>query len=161
MATDFLTLMRRDHDDLDRGLAALLTPAITTTELRCALDGVRLGLTAHTEAEDIVLAVALGDRVSSELAALLREARGAHRGQEGALTSLVCTPPGTPTWRKRAGELRLAVASHAEWEEHWLVPALQRVAPHAYDRLAGAFATERLRQLAMQAPSGPIYAIAS
>lgn len=161
MATDFLTLVRRDHDDLDRGLAALVAPSTTATELRSALDGVRLGLTAHAEAEDIVLAVALGGRISTELDALLREARAAHRTQEGALASLICTPPTSPNWRKRADVLRQAVATHAEWEETWFVPAIQRVAPQAYERLAGAFATERLRQLAMQLPSAPIYAIAS
>ena len=50
--TDFLMLLQRDHHDLETGLDELLQ-ATTVMEIRSALDGVRLGLTAHAEAEDI------------------------------------------------------------------------------------------------------------
>ena len=52
---DFLQLVRRDHDDLEAGLRELSRPMLAAGELRTALDGIRLGLTAHAEAEDIVL----------------------------------------------------------------------------------------------------------
>jgi hypothetical protein len=161
MVTDFLTLLRRDHHELVGGLAELLTPAITVAELRGTLDGVRLGLTAHVEAEDIVLAVALAGRTTRPLEALVREVRASHLAQERALASLVCAPPGSAAWQQHASELRRAVRDHAVWEESWVVPAIREAAPDAYARLAGAFATERLRQLTMQQPSGPIYAVAS
>src|SRR4051812_6392092 len=41
LMTDFLTLLRRDHHDLEVGLDELLEAA-TLAELRSALDGVRL-----------------------------------------------------------------------------------------------------------------------
>ena len=49
--TDFLMLVKRDHHDLECALDELLH-ALTIEQLRSALDGVRLGLTAHAEAED-------------------------------------------------------------------------------------------------------------
>src|SRR5436190_1950557 len=101
MPADFLTLLRRDHIDLQEELTQLLDPGASVAELRTALDGVRLGLIAHAEAEDIVL--------------------GAYE----------------------------------------LVPELPALRAHVpadyFTRLAGKFATERLRQLAMLQPSAPMF----
>jgi hypothetical protein len=158
MATDFLTLLRRDHLDLQRGLDELLDPAVTAIEIRSSMDGVRLGLTAHAEAEDIVLYRAIRRcKLAAQLEWLIGEARAGHLAQEGALASLVCTPPGTATWRDRALHLRVLVAEHAEWEESHVLPAIRAADAEIYAQLAGQFATERLRQLAMLQPSAPIY----
>lgn len=153
MPSDFLTLVHRDHADLQLELTQLLDPEATVIELRMALDGVRLGLTAHAEAEDIVLGVF--DTIPI-LSSLIRLAREAHLIQESALSSLVSTRPQTPTWRERATHLRDLVASHARQEERHLLPALREYAPEKYEMLAGKFATERLRQLAMLQPSAPM-----
>lgn len=154
--TDFLTLLRRDHHDLEVGLDDLLE-AVTLAQIRSALDGVRLGLTAHAEAEDIVLYGAL-QRVDARdlLEPYISQAREAHLAQEGALASLVCARPGTSTWRERARFLRELVREHAVIEEEIVVPAIRRYAPEVYEELAGAFATERLRQLSWQQPSAPV-----
>jgi hypothetical protein len=54
--------------------------------------------------------------------------------------------------------LRDLVRYHAEQEQRELVPALRCHAPEElYAKLAGAFATERLRQLSMLQPSAPLY----
>jgi hypothetical protein len=153
MATDFLMLLRRDHHDLAAGLSELME-ATSLLEIRSTLDGVRLGLTAHAEAEDIVLYHALSRCAPTGLEPLVGEARAAHLAQEGALAALVCTKPGTPTWRERAAHLRGLVIEHAKWEEEHVVVRLRELAPDVYAKLAGAFATERLRQLAMLQPSG-------
>jgi hypothetical protein len=154
---DFLTLLRRDHHDLEAGLDELLQ-AVTIQQLRSALDGVRLGLTAHAEAEDIVLYTALSRTPRRDaLEAHVSRAREAHLALEGALASLVCARPGTPTWCQRARFLRSMVHDHASYEEETVVPAIREQAPQVYDTLAGQFATERLRQLAMLQPSAPIY----
>lgn len=156
MPADFLHLLRRDHCDLQQELTRLLEPTATVAELRSSLDGVRLGLIAHAEAEDIVLG--RFDHVP-QLQVLVAQARAAHLAQEGALSALVTSRPGTIGWRDRARHLRELVAYHAGHEESCLVPAL---AVHADDealqQLAGAFATERLRQLAMMQPSAPAFA---
>jgi hypothetical protein len=154
MATDFLTLLERDHHDLACGLSELIEPT-SVEQIRSALDGVRLGLTAHAEAEDIVLYQALARLpVRTALEPLVDEARAAHRVQEAALSALVCTAPGTPTWGERARHLRRLVVEHAAWEVQHVVAQLRQLIPAVYDTLAGAFATERLRQLAMLQPSG-------
>ena|SRR5947207_1185484 len=153
MPTDFLTLLRRDHTDIQKELTDLLDPTATVAQLRSALDGVRLGLTAHAEAEDIVLG--RFDAVPS-LQLLVAQARAAHLGQEGALSALVSARPGTTPWRDRAHHLRELVHYHAIQEEENLLPAL-RAHTADYSQLAGAFATERLRQLAMLQPSAPVF----
>ena len=151
--TDFLTLLRRDHHDLEVGLEELLR-AGSMQQIRTALDGVRLGLVAHAEAEDIVLYAALdGDAARDALEPLLGQARDAHLAEEGALASLVVAPPGSSRWRERARVLYEMVREHAYIEEELLVPAIRRHAPEAYEALAGKFATERLCQLSMLEPS--------
>lgn len=154
MPTDFLTLLQRDHVDLQKELTQLLEPTATVGQLRTSLDGVRLGLTAHAEAEDIILG---RFEVIRALDVLVAQARAAHRAQETALSALVSTRPGTASWRDRACYLRELVRHHASQEEQLLLPALREHAPRElYEGLAGAFATERLRQLAMLQPSAPI-----
>jgi len=154
MPTDFLTLLQRDHVDLQNELTQLLEPTATVAQLRSALDGLRLGLTAHAEAENIVLGRFEG---IGALDVLVAQARAAHLAQEGALSALVSARPGTPVWRDRAHHLRELLLFHAAQEEAYLVPALRRHAPRElYEGLAGAFATERMRQLAMLQPSAPL-----
>ena len=152
MPTDFLTLLRRDHRDLQDELTQLLDPSATIVELRTALDGVRLGLIAHAAAEDIVLGAF--DMIPA-LEILIAQARAAHVTQEQALSALICARPQTSLWRDRARQLGSLVEYHASQEEMYLLPALRyHVPPDHYGRLAGAFATQRLRQLAMLQPSG-------
>ena len=132
----------------------LLEPVATRSQLGAALDGVRLGLTAHAEAEDIVLG--RFDAIPA-LEPVLAEARAAHLAQEVALAALVSARPGTAIWRDRAVHLRELIRRHALREELELLPALRCHAPRElYHGLAGAFATERLRQLAMLQPSAPL-----
>lgn len=158
MTMDLLTLLQRDHDDIVGGLTQLADPEATAAEIRTALDGVRLGLTAHAEAEDIVMYHVLVELAPGELVnAMVARMRAMHLEQESGLSSLVCATPGTTTWRDRAVRLRDLVRSHATYEEEHVLPAIRSAAPAVYDRLAGAFATERLRQLAMLQPSAPIY----
>lgn len=158
MGIDILALLRRDHEDLVRGIAALLSPEATIAQIRTDLDGARLGLTAHAEAEDIVFAHAVRQSPSSRaLALIVAEASQSHKLQEVALASLVCAPLGTPGWYDSAVWLRELVTEHADYEERHVLPAIRDLAPAAYDGLAGRFATERLRQLAMMAPSAPVY----
>ena len=153
MPTDFLTLLRRDHADLQHELTQLLDPCTGIADLRMALDGVRLGLIAHAEAEDIVLGRL--ERIP-ELQIPLALARAAHLAQEGTLSALVSLRPQTPQWCDRAQHLRELVEYHGVQEERYLLPALRQHAPEVFPQLAGLFATERMRQLAVLQPSTPM-----
>ena len=158
MGTDILTLLRRDHEDLDKGLVTLLDRAKSLGQIRTALDGVRLGLTAHAEAEDIVLTRAIRHSAARPmLEIVVREAAHAHRLQEIGLAAVVCTPVGTEEWYVRCAALRELVAEHARYEQANVLPALRELAPESYPGLAGKFATERLRQLSMLVPSAPMF----
>ncbi len=158
MGTDILTLLRRDHEDLDQGLFTLLDRSRSIGQVRTALDGVRLGLTAHAEAEDIVFSIAIQrSPARGVLQAVVDEAAQAHRRQELALAALVCTRLGTDEWYQRATLLRGLLGHHVTHEETVVLPAIRELAPDVYPGLAGKFATERLRQLSMLLPSAPVY----
>jgi len=158
MGPDILTLLRRDHDDLDKGLITLLDRSDTISQIRTALDGVRLGLIAHAEAENIVFSVAIRHcRAHAVLQPVVEGAAHAHRQQELALVAFVCTPVGTIEWYGRAAELRQLVRDHAQYEEANVLPAIRELAPDVYPTLAGNFATERLRQLSMLESSAPVF----
>ncbi|MEO8552760.1 MAG: hemerythrin domain-containing protein [Kofleriaceae bacterium] len=158
MGTDILTLLRRDHEDLDKGLITLLDRSRPIGQVRTALDGVRLGLTAHAEAEDIVFSIAIQrSPARPRLTEVVKDAGEAHRQQEMALAALVCTPMGTREWYQRSAGLRELVQVHARYEEAEVLPAIRELAPEVYPGLAGKFATERLRQLSMLVPSAPVY----
>lgn len=150
---ELMTLLRRDHADLETELTRLLDPVSTIAELRDTLDGVRLGLTAHAEAEDILLGRFARD---PELTAPIARSIASHLAQERALATLVIMPLGTAVWRDRVHHLRELLRFHAADEVRVLAPTL-RLHPE-YACLAGAFATERLRQLAMLQPSVPVFA---
>jgi hypothetical protein len=155
MAPSLLHLLRRDHDELELGLRALVRPR--TGELRNVLDGVRLGLTAHAEAEDIVVHTMLGGIGGARLAHVIAVRNDEHREQERALGALLRSHPATSLWRDRVLHLIALVREHRESSENVLGEALEHdVARERAARLAGAYATERMRQLAMLVPSAPI-----
>lgn len=158
MTTDLLTLLGRDHQDIATGLAELARPATSIGQIRTTLDGVRLGLMAHAEAEDIVVYHALMRFTpSANLVNLIKAGHGAHVAQERALGALVSQKPCSLVWREKATQLRDLVVHHADHEEEVILPLLRAEAPAPVWRsLAGEFATERLVQLGMLAPSAPI-----
>jgi len=153
MVPSLLQLLRRDHDELELGLRALVRPR--AGELRNVIDGVRLGLAAHMEAEDIVVDVALAPG-NADLARAIAERHADHREQDRGLAALLRSHPGTSLWRDRALHLIALVRRHRDTSEALLGQALAQLQPDQVARLAGAFATERMRQLAMLVPSGPI-----
>jgi hypothetical protein len=155
MGPSFLQLLRRDHDELEHGLRALVRPR--TSELRNVLDGVRLGLLAHVEAEDIVAEVAVAGRNRPRLARAIAERRTDHRDQERAFGAILRSAPGSSLWRDRTLYLIGLVRQHRASSEIALAEAFEaEVDPERVTRLAAAYATERLRQLGMLVPSAPI-----
>lgn len=163
MTPDIGTLLRRDHGDLESGLDELARPTTDLAEVRVTLDGVRLGLAAHVEAEDIVLSRAFSRFVPApRLRMLAAQGRASHVTQEAALSALVTARPGSSVWRDRAARLRDIIRGHSDIVEHELLPVLRDYTPASvYRSLAGEFATERLRQLAMLQPSAPIMSYAA
>jgi hypothetical protein len=147
MLPEFLDLIHREHAELEQHLALLTLPSTESGQLRASLDAVVLGLTAHAEAELIALQPFC---CVTPLQTLIAEIDAEHLAQEGALSALICAPLGTPCSRERAETLSELVHQHAVKEERYLPAAIRMHAgPEAYAMLAGTYATERLRQLAM------------
>jgi hypothetical protein len=155
MGTDISSLLHRDHEDIAKSLCALLDRSKPIGQIRIALDGLRLCLTAHAEAEDIVLARAMRDQ-PPVLRSLIDEVAHAHRLQEVALASVTCTPLGSHEWYSRCETLLGLVREHARNDRDNILPALRELAADVYPGLAGKFATERMRQLSMLMPSAPV-----
>lgn len=153
MIPDVCALMRRDHDDLDRGLVAMVDPMTPIDELMTLLDVMKLALAVHVAAEVKVFQSLLA-AVPGLLPVRLvdTQSRDDHTRQHQVLDSLARTRAGSDAWYSRALELRVLVMDHAEradlarWALHDHVP------PPLRRRLASDYATERLRVLARTSP---------
>src|SRR3954466_8142164 len=114
MIFDVCALVRRDHDDLDRALNAMVDPHTAPVELSNLLDVFRLAHAVHSAAEskvmDTMLARAGGPRTLSILA---MQARVEHVAQRAAADALGLVRPGSIAWYSQALELRVLVLDHA------------------------------------------------
>jgi plasmid stability protein len=73
------------------------------------------------------------------------------------LGHVLATPIASADWYELVHMLRIRAEAHAAREENELVPFLRDgLSAAEYRGLAGAFATERLRQLSMLQPSAPV-----
>jgi hypothetical protein len=155
---ELLRLIRRDHRELEMSLMELVATDLSPRQRRTILDGVRLGLESHGAAEDIVVYSAFARiPTTPALQCLIEQARVAHAEMDGMLANLLSTPMSSPEWIEHVHMLRLRAEAHAAREENDLMPVLKAaLAPELYRALAGAFATERLRQLSTLQPSAPI-----
>lgn len=153
MSPDVCALVRRDHDDLDRALAALVDPATRVDELVALLDVLRLALAVHVTAEakifDTLLEIVSGPEA---LRLICTQSRVEHGAQHAALDALAAARPASDTWFARALELRVLVLDHAARADlaRW---TLQDHVPTQLQRtLARDYATERMRVLARTSP---------
>ena len=149
MIPDVYALVRRDHDDLDRGLAAMVDPMTPAHELGTLLDVVKLALAVHVAAETSVFRPLLATPSLQRVAA---EARHEHARQQAALDLLALARPASDTWYARALELRVLVLDHAQQAElvRWVLQ--DHVPAPVLRRLAADYATERMRVLARTSP---------
>ena len=154
MLQDVCALVRRDHEDLDRGLAAMVDLRTPVAELMTLLEVFKLGLAVHIAAESRILASLL--RAAPEAKPLQRIAtmiRHEHVEQQATSDSLAAFCPGTEAWYARALELRILVLDHSTRADvqRWTLQDLVPVATHR--SLAGEYAAERLRVLARNSPA--------
>jgi hypothetical protein len=150
MKLDVCVLVRRDHDDLDRALAAMVDPATPPKELANLLDVFRLALAVHTAAEAKVLDLLVeSDR---RLTVLATSTRVEHMTQRATADALVAARPGSIGWYDGALELRILVLDHAARAEQLRWTLEDYVTPPGQRRLAAEYATERLRVLASTSP---------
>jgi hypothetical protein len=147
MAVDLCELLRNDHDDLDRALAAMVDPITSPRELSNLLEVVQLALAVHSAAEARVLELMLSQiPIPRSLGLVAQQVQTEHAAQRGAATALTHIRPGSIGWYSHANGLRRLVLDHAERADWQHIPiVLQR-------SLAAEYATERMRVLGTAAP---------
>lgn len=153
MVVDLSGLVRRDHEDLDRALLAMIAPRETRETLRGLLDGAQLALSAHIEAEQEVMQVFMA-RSPSRLGMrkYVNEIAAQHRAQDEALRAIRDTSPGTTSWYFRVVELRVLVLDHTSREPYLRAALAEHVSVDDNRELARDYATARLRQLSLMYP---------
>jgi hypothetical protein len=143
---DLEQLLSRDHAELDRYVRLLISITAFERDWWLALDGARLAFAAHAEATERLL----GDLLASTptlRGSAIDKVLAAHRAQEQALQRLMqCSDP-----LRAEGdtiELRALLLTHDEHHRLLFSPALRRaLTVPEYERLAGRYATERVRAL--------------
>lgn len=150
---DLSGLVRRDHEDLDRALLAMVAPRMTRETLLGLLDGARLSLSAHIEAETEVMQVFMSRSPSRlGMGKYLNEIASHHRAQHEALHAIRETSPGTTSWYFRVVELRVLVLDHTSREPFLRAALAEHISLDDNQQLARDYATARLRLLALMYP---------
>lgn len=150
---DACGLIRRDHDDLDRGLAALIDPTTPPKELVNLLDVFRLALAVHSAAESTMLDLLLSRiHAPRTLGLLATQTRFEHIAQREAAEVLTRVRPGSLDWYEHAKQLRQALGDHASRADHTRWTLLDHVPTDVRDAMTREYATERMRVLASTAP---------
>lgn len=146
-------LVRRDHDDLDRTLRALLDNRRPPSEYAELLDAFRIGLVAHVAAEAAVLA-AMVLRVQPPLLVrlIVKQLDDEHRAQLAAIDAVAGEVLGSAGWFEKLLELRIAFLDHAAREDYFPSSLLDHVVAGERRSLAAEYATERMRAMAALAP---------
>ncbi len=150
---DVCALIRRDHDDLDRGLAALVEPTTPPKELTNILEIFRLALAVHSAAESTMLDLLLS-RVHAPrtLGLLATQTRIEHIAQREAAEVLTRIRPGSLHWYEHAAHLRHTITDHASRADHTRWTLLDHVPIEVRRAITREYATERMRVLASTAP---------
>jgi hypothetical protein len=143
---DLSLLVARDHDQLDHAIARLVVVGVSPYERKTALESARVGLATHADGEATVLHAAL-EHVTSpqDFAGLVAQVLAAHRTQESILRRMDHHAD-RGDWVCCAVRLRRSLRAHAEHEQTVVMGALRRsLPPHEYQRLAGSYASEKVR----------------
>jgi hypothetical protein len=150
---DLCGLVHRDHEDLDRALLAMVEPRASRESLLALLDGARLALSAHIEAEAEVMQVFMA-RSPSRIGVrrCVGEITSQHRSQDQALNAIRDTTPGSTSWYFRVLELRVLVLDHASRESLMRATLAEHISLDDHRQLARDYATARMRMLAMMYP---------
>jgi hypothetical protein len=153
MGADLCALVRRDHDDLDGALGAMVNPATPPKELSNLLDIFLLALAVHIATETRVFST-LVQRVSGPrtLALIAEQCRQEHVEQRTAAEAMMTLRPGSIAWYESALELRVLVLDHSARGDYARYTLEDHVPLDIQRTLAREYAVERMRVLASTSP---------
>lgn len=147
---DLAVLVARDHEQLEQTISLLVEPSSSREARKSALEAARVGLATHADGEAKVLHAALAHVAApQDFAGLVAQVLAAHRTQESILRRMDHQAD-RGVWVGSVVRLRRSLAAHAEHEQLVVMTALRRCLPTAeYQRLAGAYAAEKMRALGL------------
>src|SRR6476469_5006963 len=153
MGADLCALVRRDHDDLDRALAAMVNPSTTPKELGNLLEIFRLGLAVHIATETRVIETML-QRVSGPrtLRLIADQCRQEHVEQRAAADALTVLRPASIAWYEAALEMRVHLLDHTARSDYARFTLDDHVPLDVQHGMAKEYAVERMRVLASTSP---------
>ncbi len=149
---ELTALIRRDHDDLDRVLVAMLDVTTSATECASLLDAFRIGFSAHAEAQSTVFSTILRYGAPRTLEDSIASIIDEHRSQCGAMWALAALEPCAGTWLSLALEMRVALLDHADRDDIMRSSLIDHIPATSRRHLASVYATERLRRLGAAEP---------
>jgi hypothetical protein len=145
---DLASLVARDHAQLHVAIAQLVDPGASVEDRRAALESARVGLATHADGEAAILHEVLSHITGPrDFAGLIAEVLAAHRTQESILRRMDHRAS-REEWVCAAVRFRRSLTAHDEHERNVIMGALRRsLEPDQYERLAGAYASEKMRAL--------------
>lgn len=153
MGSDLCALVRRDHDDLDAALGAMVNPVTSPKELANLLEIFRLALAVHTATETRIFATLLKRVPGPRTLGLIAEhCRLEHLEQRNAAEVLTGLRPGSIAWYESALELRVHVLDHTARSDYARWTLQDHVPAELHRALASEYAIERMRVLASTSP---------
>jgi hypothetical protein len=153
LTVDIFTLMRRDHDDIDRGFAAMASAGTSVQDLGSLVEVVRLALSVHSAAQAKVMETLLSAIPRSPwIDDVVTRARTEHIAQRVQCDKLTAIEPGTNQWYEQAIELRAVMLHHVAHSEQSHRKLRDEIPVELRRRLASEYATERMRVLASTSP---------
>jgi hypothetical protein len=153
MGADLCALVRRDHDDLDAALGAMVNPATPPKELANLLEIFRLALAVHTATETRIFATLLKRVPGPRTLTLIADhCRIEHLEQRTIADQLTRLRPGSIAWYEATLELRVHVLDHTARSDYARWTLQDHVSLEVQRTLASEYATERMRVLASTSP---------
>ena len=153
MGLDVCGLVRRDHDDLDRGLAAMVEPATPPKELSNLLEVISLALAVHSAAESAVLELLTSTvRAPRAIEMLAIQTRREHVAQRAAAEAMTLLRPASLAWYEHAQALRELVDDHATRADYARSSFVDHVPRDVWVAMSREYATERMRVLSTTSP---------
>ncbi len=144
---DLATLLRDDHDELERLVRDMLDPATVAAERVVLLDTLRATFTAHAAAQGTVFHDALPDDASMRQRAIVSMVFDEHREHARAIATLVRVDPASPEWDALLGELLDNMREHARAEELVRASFADLLPADVRHALPDGYTTERMRRL--------------
>jgi hypothetical protein len=153
IVVDLYELARRDHEDLDRALDAMVAHDTPPREQLNLLDVFRLCLAVHLVAESRVFGTLLSlIRPPAALRGQIAQLRAEHEVQQRVAERLASIEPGTDDWYSVALELRVLVLDHAKREDYLRDLFDDYIPPAVARAIASQYATERMKLLGTTSP---------